>query len=218
MDKTLLIGFFASSVILAITPGPDILFVLAESLAKGAKRGILITAGLCLGICMHTLLCAAGISLIIAQTPSLYAAIQCLGAIYLAVLAFEASREKIGASSTNFSLPETPQNGESLPKTLARGFLMNALNPKVGLFFLAFMPQFISEEGLPKPAQFAVLGLVFMVSAAICFCAVSVLAAKFASIFKSVKFWILMKWARALLFASISFIILLEMAKTLSDA
>ena len=207
-------GFFASSVILAITPGPDILFVLAESLAKGARRGILITAGLCLGICMHTLLCAAGISLIIARTPSLFATIQCLGAAYLAVLAFEASREKAGENPR--ALPQASQGSESLPKTLARGFLMNALNPKVALFFLAFMPQFITEGGLPKQAQFALLGIVFMLAAALCFCAVSVLAARFASLFKSQKFWILMKWARALLFASISFAILFDMAKRLS--
>ena len=210
----MLAGFFASSLILAITPGPDILYVLAESLAKGARRGILITAGLCLGICMHTLLCAAGISLIIAETPSLYGAIQILGAVYLAVLAFEASREKIGENPQ--ALPQAAREAESPQKTLARGFLMNALNPKVALFFLAFMPQFITDGGCSKPAQFAALGLVFMLAAALCFCAVSALAARFASLFKSAKFWIFIKWARALLFASISFFILLEFAKTIS--
>lgn len=216
MDKTLLAGFFASSLILAISPGPDILYVLAESLAKGARRGILTTLGLCLGICMHTMLCAAGISLIIAQTPPLFAAIQIMGAAYLAVLAFEASREKIAESPR--ALPQAAQGSESLPKTLARGFLMNALNPKVALFFLAFMPQFITDGGWSKPTQFAILGLLFMLAAALVFCAVSVLAARFAALFKSVKFWIFIKWARTLLFASISFFILFEFAKTLSKS
>lgn len=207
----LYISFFAASLALAIMPGPDNLFVLAESLAKGAKRGILITLGLCLGICMHTALCATGVSLLISQTPALYVCLQFLGACYLAFLAFEASRETPKAEDI-----KTDAKSENLFKTLLRGFLMNALNPKVALFFLALMPQFIREGETPIPAQFMILGGIFMLSVLIVFNAIALLASKFANLVKSFKFLVIMKWVRAILFASISFAMLIESAKTIS--
>lgn len=206
----LYVSFFAASLALAIMPGPDNLFVLAESLAKGAKRGILITLGLCLGICMHTALCATGISLLISQTPSLYLCLQFLGACYLAILAFEASRETPKPSEVKIGI-----KSESLLKTILRGFLMNALNPKVALFFLALMPQFIREGETPIPVQFMILGGIFMLSVLIVFNAIALLASKFAKLVGSFKFLVIMKWIRVILFASISFAMILEAAKIL---
>lgn len=207
----LYISFFAASLALAIMPGPDNLFVLAESLAKGAKRGILITAGLCLGICMHTALCATGISLVISQTPSLYVCLQFLGACYLAILAFEASRETPKAAEV-----KTDTKSENMLKTLLRGFLMNALNPKVALFFLALMPQFIREGDISIPVQFVILGGIFMLSVLVVFNAISLLASKFANLIKSFKFLLIMKWVRVILFSSISFAMLAESVKIIS--
>lgn len=206
----LYVSFFAASLALAVMPGPDNLFVLAESLAKGAKRGILITLGLCLGICMHTALCATGISLLISQTPSLYLCLQFLGACYLAILAFEASRETPKPSELKIGI-----KSESLLKTILRGFLMNALNPKVALFFLALMPQFIREGETPIPVQFMILGGIFMLSVLIVFNAIALLASKFAKLVESFKFLVIMKWIRVILFASISFAMILEAAKIL---
>ena len=207
----LYISFFAASLALAIMPGPDNLFVLAESLAKGAKRGILITVGLCLGICMHTALCATGISLVISQTPSLYVCLQFLGACYLASLAFEASRETPKAAEV-----KTDTKSENMLKTLLRGFLMNALNPKVALFFLALMPQFIREGDISIPVQFVILGGIFMLSVLVVFNAISLLASKFANLIKSFKFLVIMKWVRVILFSSISFAMLAESVKIIS--
>ncbi len=206
----LYLTFFVASLALALMPGPDNLFVLAESLAKGARRGVLITCGLCLGICMHTILCATGISLIIKQTPSLYICLQFLGACYLAYLAFEASREVPQISEI-----KSDTKAENFFKTLLRGFLMNGLNPKVALFFLALMPQFIRENATPIPLQFVILGAIFALSTLIVFNAIALLASKFANLVRSFKFLVIMKWVRTILFATISFTMLFGIAQML---
>ena len=135
MDFQILFSFIISVVIIAILPGPDLIFVLLQSIARGKKHGLLTTIGLMTGCMVHTTLVAFGISSAIKQYPVVFLAIKILGAmylIYLAIKAFTSSKMIL----TNFKDVKEKTSFE----LFKIGFLMNVLNPKVALFFLALFP------------------------------------------------------------------------------
>ena len=170
--ETSLVYFLAASVILTVAPGPDIIYLLTKSLSDGAKSGIFLALGLSSGVIFHTLLVILGVAAIVKSSPVLFFALKILGAAYLLYLAKKAFADtgeiKMGAADGRTNLL-------SLYK---RGVLMNALNPKVLLFFLAFLPQFIDVAKENISGQIALLGFLFAVQAAVIFSLIAIGAGK----------------------------------------
>lgn len=168
-----LVPFIAASVLLTLSPGPDILFVLSESISRGSRAGIFIAVGLCSGLIVHTTAAATGASILLRQNEVLFTGLKVFGAMYLVYLAWMTIRTEWN------QIPSTqPSEGDlhSGKKYFIRGFTMNVLNPKVTLFFLAFLPQFTTSESIQPFWQIWILGLIFMAQALIIFGSVAVLS------------------------------------------
>lgn len=167
MDIHIILYFTAASILLTLAPGPDILFVAAQSVSNGRKAGIVTALGLCTGVLAHTFAAAVGISALLYNSGLLFQLVKYAGAAYLLYLAWQALREGSGA----LSLERVPR--QSAGALYRRGILMNVLNPKVSLFFLALLPQFVTPGGSSPALQMMVLGVVFMVQAIVVFSLVS---------------------------------------------
>ncbi|WP_432453323.1 MULTISPECIES: LysE family translocator [unclassified Agarivorans] len=162
--------FVIASALLSIVPGPDNIFVLMQSALYGKKSGVLVTFGLCTGLIVHTTAVAFGVAAIFQTSAVAFTVLKILGAIYLAFLAWQAFR----ASTSALQVPGS--NLQSIGALYRRGIIMNITNPKVTIFFLAFLPQFASlEEGALAP-QIFFLGGVFMCVALVIFCAIAIAA------------------------------------------
>jgi threonine/homoserine/homoserine lactone efflux protein len=158
MDQILL--FFISSLALTIMPGPDILFVINQSL-EDKKSGLLVSFGLCSGLIVHTLVLAFGLSAIIEQNDNVIIFFKYFGSVYLFYLAFqEFKKDRIISErqKENFYL---------------RGVYMNLINPKVLIFFLAYFPNFLFSDTISTSSQFIILGAIFILQALIVFSIVS---------------------------------------------
>lgn len=195
-ELTTLLSFLAASVALTLMPGPDILYVITQSVSRGAKIGFSIAVGLVSGLIIHTTLAATGLSLIIYQSEIAIKIVQYAGAIYLFYLAYQSYLSQY--EEVQFNQEISLQH--SFWKLWRKGFLMNVLNPKVSLFFIAFFPQFIHiETGKSVAIQMIVLGLLFMLQAILIFGTVSLIAAKLTYFLRSEKFWNYTKWANVIL-------------------
>jgi len=191
--------------LLTIMPGPDIIYVLVQSATNGKKYGIATSLGLVSGIIVHTSLVAFGVSAIIKQSENIYFIIKLFGAIYLLYLAF------ITYKANDEVLLNTKAEKKGLLKLFKQGFIMNVLNPKVSIFFLAFFPGFLYSSTQSTIIQFYVLGGLFMLQALIIFSMVSVLSGNFASYLKAhPKFNTNIKWFKILVFVGIAIFILLS--------
>ena len=167
-----LISFSVATLALAIFPGPDNIYVLTQALTNGTKSGIATTAGLISGCIVHTTLLAFGISAIITTSETLFYGIKVLGACYLLYLAY-----KIFKSDSNISLNvEAPK--KSYFQLFKIGVVMNLVNPKVMIFFLAFFPGFLWNKDGNTLVQFYVLGLIFMLLSFLIFSSIAMLAGK----------------------------------------
>ena len=158
MDQILL--FFISSLALTIMPGPDILFVINQSL-EDKKSGLLVSFGLCSGLIVHTLVLAFGLSAIIEQNDNVIMFFKYFGSVYLFYLAFqEFKKDRIISErqKENFYL---------------RGVYMNLINPKVLIFFLAYFPNFLFSDTISTSYQFIILGAIFILQALMVFLIVS---------------------------------------------
>jgi threonine/homoserine/homoserine lactone efflux protein len=195
MELALVLSFLGASMILSILPGPDNIFVLTESITKGKRNGIGISVGLSLGVLIHTLAAATGLSIIIQKSALAFSVIKYLGAIYLFYLAYIAIKEK--KAIVNFNSTESPDIIK-MNALVRKGFFMNILNPKVSLFFIAFLPQFISEDGYNITVQMIILGLVFMVQALIIFGMISILSSKLTTYVNNARFWEITKWTKVI--------------------
>lgn len=193
MSTGLILSFLLASILLTIMPGPDNIFVLTESLTQGRKNGIRISLGLSLGVLVHTIAAATGLSIIIQQSAIAFSVIKYLGALYLFYMAFKAVKEKKEEINTNEIKESKTQSSLFL---LRKGFLMNVLNPKVALFFIAFLPQFISTNGFSITYQMLILGLIFAIQAFIIFSAISYLAGSLTKYVNNNKFWNITKWSK----------------------
>lgn len=149
--------FFAASVTLALAPGPDNLFVLAQSALYGKKAGLLVTLGLCTGLFVHTTAVALGVAVIFQTSEFAFVTLKLVGAAYLLYLAYGAFNA--GASSGG----KTPERS-SARELYLRGIIMNVTNPKVALFFLAFLPQFTDPSLGSVTAQIVFLGVLFLLA------------------------------------------------------
>lgn len=201
----ILISFIGASMLLTIMPGPDIIYVLVQSATNGKKYGIATSLGLVSGIIVHTSLVAFGVSAIIKQSENIYFIIKLFGAIYLLYLAY------ITYKSNDEVLLNTKAEKKGLMKLFKQGFIMNVLNPKVSIFFLAFFPGFLYSSTQSTIIQFYVLGGLFMLQALIIFSMVSILSGNFASYLKAhPKFNTNIKWFKILVFGGIAIFILLS--------
>lgn len=167
---TSIISFLGASVLLTIAPGPDNIYVLVQGITHGKKAGIMLTCGLVSGILIHTSLVAFGVSVIIQNSPFLFYCIQYLGAIYLLYLAY-----KVYKSKTHISIGKEEKQ-RTYGQLYKQGFLMNVLNPKVSLFFLALLPGFIWDTEASTMLQLYVLGGIFMLQAFVIFSMIAVFA------------------------------------------
>jgi len=172
MDFITVLSFLGVAVLLTLMPGPDNLFVLAQSISQGKKAGIATALGLCSGLIVHVAAAALGISAIIYQSAIAFAIVKYAGAAYLLYLAWKSFREKESGLTLN---DQKSLNYRSLYK---KGILMNILNPKVSLFFLALLPQFVDQSIGHVPIQMLVLGVVFMLQAIIIFIVISFFSEK----------------------------------------
>lgn len=193
MEFELILSFLAASVLLTLMPGPDNIFVLTESLTKGYKNGIAISIGLCTGVLVHTFAAATGLSIFIQNSAIAFSVIKYLGAAYLFYLAYKAIGET--QPSINLDLQKIESKERVFP-LLRKGFLMNVLNPKVSLFFIAFLPQFVTKDGMNLTLQMILLGLIFMVQAIIIFSLISILSSRLTGYVTSSKFWKITKWSK----------------------
>lgn len=168
-----MIYFLTASILLTLAPGPDILYLLTKSLADGAKSGIILACGLVSGIVFHTTLVMVGVAALIKSSATALLLLKIFGAAYLLFLAFGAF--KAARAGKKLSLSRAGAKS-SLLALYKRGILMNVLNPKVLLFFLAFLPQFVDLNG--SSLQILFLGVVFAAQALIIFSIVALFAGR----------------------------------------
>lgn len=178
MDIAIVISFLLTAIVLTLMPGPDILFVIAQSIAQHKRAGIMTALGLCTGLIVHISFAALGISAIIYRSSTAFTIVKLAGAAYLLYLAWQSFRSR---NETYLLQKQKPLAFFSLYK---KGIIMNLLNPKVSLFFLALLPQFVNEANGNVPLQMIFLGLIFIVQALFVFTAVSFLAEKIGSLLK----------------------------------
>lgn len=170
--------FFVSSVLLALAPGPDNVFVLLHSALHGRRAGLIVVAGLCSGLLFHTAAVALGLAALLAASSTAFTVLKLAGAAYLLWLAW-------GAWHAPASLPgesDATQGADALlspGQTYLRGVVMNVSNPKVAIFFLAFLPQFADPARGQLPLQISILGGIFMVAAFLTFSTIAWFAASF---------------------------------------
>jgi len=163
-----LIPFLVASVGLTLSPGPDILYVFTLSITENKTKAIVFASGLVSGLIVHTALVAFGVAAIIKQEEWIFQMIKYFGVAYLLYLAIQAYR-----SDAQFSGYKRQENKKSYLSAYKKGILMNILNPKVSLFFLAFLPGFIWDQNANISIQLMMLGLLFMLQAWIIFFGVS---------------------------------------------
>jgi threonine/homoserine/homoserine lactone efflux protein len=163
-------AFFLASIVLAIAPGPDNIFVLTQSAMQGRTAGILITIGLCTGLIVHTTAVTLGVAAIFQASSLAFTALKLVGAAYLVYLAWAAFRAS--ASKLQKSQDEQLQGWQ----LYRRGIIMNVTNPKVSIFFLAFLPQFADPGRGPLSFQMVALGLVFIAATMLVFGGVALTA------------------------------------------
>jgi len=154
-----LIGFVVASTLISYAPGPDNIFVLIQSVLHGRKAGIVVTFGLCTGILFHTVAVTLGVAALFQASALAFTLLKIVGVgylLYLAVMSFRASAARV-------SLSDQPQLSTS--KLYRRGILMSSTNPKLAIFFMAFLPQFADPTVGSVSQQLFVLSMVFIVVA-----------------------------------------------------
>ena len=190
-------------------PGPDNVFVLTESITKGKRNGIIISAGLASGIIIHTIVIATGLSILVQQSPYVFTGIKIFGAIYLLYLAYLTYKEGTNMASVSNQSSGIEKKEKWFP-LYKKGFIMNVLNPKVTLFFIAFLPQFVSKNGLPFSVQIFFLGIIFMIQAFLVFSIIAIVSEKLRQYLNSSVFWTKVKWVKmAILILLAGFLLLI---------
>ncbi len=181
MDIETLLTFTIASLTLTLSPGPDILYVISKSIVQGKKAAILTSFGLTSGLVIHTFLIAFGLSILISESDYILNSIKIIGVFYFIYLITKVIQNR----KTDY---ETKKDLHNI-NYFKRGLIMNLLNPKVGLFFIAFFPGFLFHSELSNQVQFLILGLIFWLQASIVFLLVSVFASKLNSFTKSNSYY-----------------------------
>ncbi len=205
MDTTILLSFIGATALLSISPGPDNIFVLIQSITNGVKYGLATVLGLISGCIVHTSLVAFGASAIIKSNENLYLTLKIFGAAYLIFLAY-----KVFKSEANISM-DTESIGpkKTLSQLFRQGFIMNILNPKVSIFFLALFPGFLFSDSMSTVSQFFVLGFIFMSVSLVIFSGIALLAGAIATkLRQDSAIENVLKWLQITVFIGIAIFIL----------
>ena len=187
MDIEILFLFIITSISLTLTPGPDILYVLSQSLSYGFKSGFLVSLGLVSGLFFHTAFVSLGLGFLISEHPNFFMFIKYFGSLYLIFLGINVllykkkNKEIITVRNTLF-------------KNYSIGLIMNLVNPKVSLFFLSIFPLFLFDKTLNVQIQFFVLGIIFIIQATFVFSLVSLFSSYIGENFFSKKTNIFFKY------------------------
>lgn len=164
LSSAQLLPFVVASVLLTLAPGPDNLLVLGLGMARGRRQGVAFGLGCAAGCLNHTVLAALGVGALIVASDVAFGALRVVGGLYLVWLGIQAIRHATPAATTQSAVP-----ADSCARLFRRGLLANAINPKVVLFFLAFLPQFVQAERGDAAWQIVQLGVVFTLQAALVF-------------------------------------------------
>ncbi|PHS68335.1 MAG: lysine transporter LysE [Flavobacterium sp.] len=199
-----LLSFTIATLFLAMAPGPDNIYVIAQSLTNGTKSGIATTAGLISGCIVHTTLLAFGLSAIITTSETFFYGIKVLGALYLFYLAY-----KVLLSDSKISLSENAPKKSNI-QLFKQGVIMNIVNPKVMIFFLAFFPGFLWDKTGNTVIQFYILGITFMIISFIVFSSLALLSGTISSyLLKHKSTGFVLKWLQIVVFIGIAIFILI---------
>lgn len=155
-DAQTLLAFIGAGLLLNVTPGPDVLYIVGRSLSQGRMAGVVSALGISAGCLVHVAAAALGLSTLMTTVPLAYDVVRYSGAAYLVWLGLRAFTTRAGA------LAVQPMTRVSPWAIFRQGMVTNSLNPKVALFFLAFLPQFTDAARGPLALQFVVLGLIFI--------------------------------------------------------
>lgn len=180
-----LVAFFGVSVLLGLSPGPDNVFVLIQSAQRGWRLGLAVVLGLCLGIVVHTLAVALGLAAVFAASEVAFSVLKWCGAAYLVYLAIGAWRAPVSVNDSvlaDAAASKASASGAELLKMVGRGFVMNLTNPKVLIFFLAFLPQFANPALGPVAPQIFVFGAVFILSTFLVFGSIAIFSGVFGNL------------------------------------
>ena len=178
MHIDVLITFILSSVVLTISPGPDIIYVISQSLLKGKKAAIVTSFGLTTGLLFHTFVVVIGLSVLISENENIFFSLKILGFLYFIYLPFKVffkRKNKLNIKSNEL---------ENI-NFFKKGLMMNLLNPKVSLFFIALFPGFIFSDNLSSHLQFFILGSIFWLQANLIFLSVSIFSNKIKNLISS---------------------------------
>lgn len=166
-DSDHLALFIAAGLLLNITPGPDVMFIVSHAMRSGLKAGAVAALGITAGCFVHIVAAALGISALLATSTTAFTVLKWIGALYLfyvGVSMLRAKRQRAFLLIADGGHPTLECSHNRLDKVFLKGFATNALNPKVALFFLAFVPQFIAPEAPDKTVAFLLLGLIFNIN------------------------------------------------------
>ena len=201
----ILISFILAVSILAISPGPDNIFVLMQSVVHGKKYGLATIIGLMTGCIVHTTFVAVGISTIIKENNTIFLVIKILGAVYLLYLAY-----KVITAGSEISMSTEKIDKKTPFQLFKTGFIMNVLNPKVTLFFLALFPGFLFSEILPISLQFYILGALFILVSFVVFSLIAILGGTISEKIKTSKnIGVWLQWMQVFVFIGIAVFILI---------
>lgn len=205
MSSEVLYAFFATCLLLILTPGPDLIFVVSQSITRGRKLGFAVALGQVGGLIFHLSLFAFGVSTLIVNSEWIYKSVKVLGGLYLLWLAYSAYK-----SEATISFEETELSSNSFVGFMWKGLLMNVLNPKVMLFFLALFPSFISEQAGDIKEQVLILGLVFITQTLVIFSVICIIASQLTDVLRDNKtFNTIVKWMQVILFTGLGLYVLL---------
>nr|WP_216605117.1 LysE family translocator [Pelistega europaea] len=187
MPIDIFLSFFGICVLLALAPGPDNIFVLLQSALYGTRVGLVIVLGLCSGLFFHTFLVTVGVAEFISKSETAFLILRVVGACYLLYLAYLTIKSK----PMQIEVQEGDDNTQpkmNLWQYYRRGIFMNATNPKVTLFFFAFLPQFLYSKTIPQAQQLISLAAIFMLATLLTFGSIAVFSGYFGRMLKqSVK-------------------------------
>jgi RhtB (resistance to homoserine/threonine) family protein len=153
--------FVVSGLILNVTPGPDTVYIVGRSVAQGRRAGVMSVLGIGTGCLVHTVAAAVGLSAVLASSAAAFTVVRYAGAAYLIYLGVRLLLLPSAEASSASAMQVAPARGWMIYR---QGVLTNVLNPKVALFFLAFLPQFVDAQSQHRMPAFLVLGLVFVVN------------------------------------------------------